>query len=82
MSKSSGEIGAEIQALMQSYTIAISDELKDVDDRHLLQLARTNSSNWSGGNSVHNAFEQIIQQLALDLMDRRWLEKRLSNPSY
>ncbi len=79
MSKNSGEIGAEIEALMQSYTIAISSEIKDMSDQELLRLARTNSSNWSGGYSAHNALEQIVQQLALDRMDKR-LSKFLYGP--
>ncbi len=71
----SGEIKVEIEALMKAYTIAVSNELKTVDDRQLLQLARSNSSSWSGGNSTTNALEQIVRQLAVDLLDRRLYRK-------
>ena len=71
----SGEIRTEIDALFKAYTIAVSDETKTLDDRHLMQLARSSSSSWSGGHSAHNALEQIVRQIAIDRLDRRMMDE-------
>ncbi len=35
--------------------------------RELVNVARSHSSNWSGGNSAKNLYEQVVHRVALDM---------------
>lgn len=69
MTKTSGEISHEIQILIYEYEKTVKEELETSNKSHLMNLVRSSNSKWSGGFSITNTLEKIVQEIAIEKLD-------------